>query len=78
MTILVLNSGILTIATESWAATELKDARRPLVQVHVLGSPVKAQCNLGMTMAEFLDLLAEGGKVVDLRRCTSPYEMSTS
>lgn len=77
MTCLVFESGILTIATESWCATELRDPKTPMVQVHVLGSPAVAQCNLAMALAEFLSIVAEGGKVVDLRGIQeSPRRMS--
>lgn len=72
MTTIVFNSGILTIATESWCATARNDvtvAHPEVVQVHVLNAPSSkiGQCNLPMTMAEFLALIADGGKIVDLR-----------
>ena len=68
MTVIVFNSGILTIATESWAATAINEKHRETkVQVHLLNAPTKSQCNLDMTITEFLALIAEGGKIVDLR-----------
>ena len=67
MTTLVFNSGILTIATESWAAVAMrKDAN--LVQVHLLSSPTTAQANLEMTMDEFMAIIADGSKIIDLRK----------
>jgi hypothetical protein len=72
MTVVVFNSGILTVTTPSWCATELRDADKPLIQVHVLGSPSVAKANLPMTMMEFLALIADGGKIVDLRGMQEP------
>ena len=65
MTILVFNSGILTITTPAWCATAME--KNDLVQVHVLGAPIRAQANLRMGLLEFLAMVADGGKIVDLR-----------
>lgn len=65
MTILVFNSGILTITTPAWCATATE--HNDLVQVYVLGAPIRAQANLRMNLLEFLEIIAEGGKIVDLR-----------
>jgi hypothetical protein len=64
MTTLVFNSGILTIATESWMVTERRDADSR-IQVYA----PKGDCaRLDITMDEFLALISDGGKVVDLRK----------
>lgn len=72
MTTVVFTSGILTIATQSWCATARNDLPGPsaeVVQIHVLNAPggKVGQCNLAMSMTEFLTLIADGGKIVDLR-----------
>lgn len=72
MTILIFNSGILTVASESWTATELTEGKRPLVQVHIFGSAALVQASLEMSLAEFLRIVAEGGKMVDLRGLQVP------
>ena len=67
MTIVVFETRHLVIATPSWAATELQNSAAPLVEVHVLEAPIRAQCRLEMTLAEFLDIVASAGKILDLR-----------
>lgn len=64
MTVLIFNSGMLTIATEAWEATTRND-KSSTVQVY----PPKGDCaRLTIDMAEFLALIADGGKIVDLRK----------
>lgn len=78
MTIVVFKSGILTITTPAWCATEITDAKKPLVQVYSIGSPVHGQANLQMSMEDFLDVIAEGGKIVDLRSMQAPKQQDSS
>jgi hypothetical protein len=84
MTALVFNSGRFTVMTESWMATEYRpyadsaltiqeaSARYHLqaVEVHAKGKLVGAR--LKMSMDEFIQLIAEGGKIVDLRKLQEP------
>lgn len=78
MTTVVFNSGILTIATPSWAATTYNEKNREQnqVQVHCLDAPIDAKCTLAMTMTEWLALVAEAGAVLDLRQLQEPQEPS--
>jgi hypothetical protein len=73
MTVLVFKSAVQTIATEAWVATVFKSSYGPpCIQIHVLsplagilGNPL---AHIDLSMDEFLSLIAEGGKIVDLRK----------
>lgn len=69
MTIVVFETTHLTITTTSWAATELKgtSGASAYTEVHCLEAPIKATARLQMTMVEFLAMVAESTKVLDLR-----------
>lgn len=71
MTVLVFNTKALTCAAEAWVATELRDAPKPWVQIHTLGARLDS-VSLPITLTEFLALLAEGGKIVDVRHLQEP------
>jgi len=65
MTILIFRTSLLTVATSNWTATAITDAKTELVEIHL---PQRIDCcRLPMSMPEFLALIADGGKVVDLR-----------
>lgn len=78
MTILVFNSGILTITTPSWCATEITDSNKRFVQVHVPGVMSVRATDLPMSMEDFLQMLTEGGKTVDLRSIQVPEKRHSS
>jgi hypothetical protein len=74
MATLVFNSGRFTVMTESWTATEYHSHAptiSPTVEVHVLGKLVDC-ARIKTTMDEFIQLIAEGGKIVDLRKLQEP------
>ena len=68
MTILVFNSGRFTVATETWKVMEFQPRNGPkelCVEIQVdHEDPVR----IDATMDEFIAMVAEGGKVVDLRK----------
>jgi hypothetical protein len=67
MTIVVFETRHLVIATPSWAATELQNSATPMVEVHTLEAPIRTNVRLEMKLAEFLDIVASAGKILDLR-----------
>ena len=62
MTVLVFNSDGLTAATELWTVAAVKTEDNV-----ALMTPART-LNLEITMSEFLALIADGGKIVDLRK----------
>ena len=62
MTILVLDAGAYTFATEQWVAIE-KHLEENVV-IHAQPGPLE----LAVSMNEFLAIVADGGKVIDLRK----------
>jgi hypothetical protein len=75
MTALVFNSGRFTVMTESWTATEYNSfadaSMNTSIEVHVMGKLVDC-ARIEITMGEFIQLIAEGGKIVDLRKLQEP------
>ena len=63
MTILILKSGDLTVATNAWTATDYRGSK---VQIHFTAS---LRCvNLDLTLDEFLGMIEILGRQADLRR----------
>lgn len=63
MTILVFNSGSLTVATGSWTVTERRDVEGGTIEVHILGSSLPCG-KFDLTLAQFLSgvsAIAESG-----------------
>ena len=70
MTTLVFNSGRFTIATDQWTVTEYHShavATKSAIEIHV-ASKIVDRAQIEMTMEEFLALVADAGKVLDLRK----------
>ena len=70
MTTLVFNSGRFTIATDQWTVTEYHShavATKSAIEIHA-AAKMFGPTQIDISMAEFLGLVADAGKVLDLRK----------